>query len=116
MSFRLYLDVHVPYAICAELRLRGIDVVTAQEDGAGEWSDAKLFARASSLGRILVTQDDDLLSEAAAWQRENRPFVGVIYARQSTVSIGQCVLDLELIAKASRPDEWYNRIAYLPLK
>jgi hypothetical protein len=27
------MDVHVPWAITAELRLRGVDVLTAQEDG-----------------------------------------------------------------------------------
>jgi hypothetical protein len=30
---RLYMDVHVKAAITAGLRRRGIDVVTAQEDG-----------------------------------------------------------------------------------
>jgi len=32
------------------------------------------------------------------------------------VSIGQCVVDLELIAKASDSDDWINRIEYLPLQ
>src|SRR5207302_1334872 len=34
VSIRFYMDVHVPRAITEGLRLRGIDVVTAQEDGA----------------------------------------------------------------------------------
>src|SRR5688500_4739974 len=32
---RLYTDVHVPAAVTAALRVRGVDVVTAQEDGRG---------------------------------------------------------------------------------
>ncbi len=63
------MDVHVPYAISAELRLRGIDVLTAQEEGASELEDSALLDRASSLGRILFTRDDDLLSEASRRQR-----------------------------------------------
>jgi len=32
------------------------------------------------------------------------------------VSIGQCVIDLELTVKASDSNEWINRVEYLPLK
>jgi hypothetical protein len=45
-----------------------------------------------------------------------RGIAGIVYAHQLDVSIGQCVIDLELIAKASDSDEWINRIEYLPLK
>ena len=34
MAIPLYTDQHVPRAITTELRLRGVDVLTAQEDGA----------------------------------------------------------------------------------
>ena len=36
----LYLDVHVPAAIAAELRRRGVDVLTAQEDSTTELDGA----------------------------------------------------------------------------
>lgn len=53
----LYLDVHVPAAIAAELRRRGVDVLSAQEDGATELDDNDLLLRANSLGRVVFTQD-----------------------------------------------------------
>jgi hypothetical protein len=31
------------------------------------------------------------------------------------MTIGRCIQDLELIAKASEPDEMANRVEYLPL-
>jgi hypothetical protein len=31
-------------------------------------------------------------------------------------TIGQYVKDLELIAQASEPDEWFNTIEYLPFQ
>ncbi len=69
MSVKLYMDVHVRRAVTEGLRLRGVDVLTAQEDGAGNFEDLKLLDRATELGRVLFTQDDDLLREAATADR-----------------------------------------------
>ena len=63
MSLALYMDVHVPRAVTTALRLRAIDVLTAQEDGTSKWDDGHLLQRATELGRILVSQDEDLLRE-----------------------------------------------------
>ena len=43
----LHLDVHVPAAIAAELRRRGVDVLTAQEDSTTELEDDDLLIRSS---------------------------------------------------------------------
>ena len=110
------MDVHVPYAVTIALSLRGVDVLTAQEDGSQKLEDAALLDRATTLGRILFTRDDDLLREGALRQKRGKNFTGIIYAHQLDVSIGQCVIDLELIAKTSDSDEWINRLEYLPLK
>ena len=63
------MDVHVSAAIPEGLRLRGVDVLTAQEDGRRRLPDPELLDRATALGRVLFTQDDDLLREAAERQR-----------------------------------------------
>jgi predicted nuclease of predicted toxin-antitoxin system len=59
------MDQHIPRAITVGLRLRGIDVITAFEDKASEMNDSELLNRASELGRVLFTQDNDLLAEAS---------------------------------------------------
>jgi hypothetical protein len=110
------MDVHVPYAMTFELRLRGVNVLTAQEDGAGMLADAELLDRAAALGRVLVTQDADFLKEVARRQENALPFAGVIFAPQLDVTIGQCVRDLELIARASDPEDWVNWVEFLPLR
>ena len=97
------MDVHIPYAITTQSRLRGIDVLTSQEDGTQELDDSKLLDRASALGKILVTQDDDLLREASARQKQGRPFVGVVCARAMRVTIGQFVVGLDLLARVFAP-------------
>ena len=43
------------------------------------------------------------------------PFAGVIYGHQRRVTVGDCVRDLELIAKISDLAEMRNRVPYLPL-
>lgn len=115
MPIALYMNQHVPRAITNGLRLRGVDVITAYEDGASEMDDPELLDRAGELERVLFTQDDDLLAEAARRQREGTSFRGVIYAHQLRVSIGTCVQDLEIIAKAGEPEDLMDRVEFLPL-
>jgi predicted nuclease of predicted toxin-antitoxin system len=66
----------------------GVDVLTAQEDGTTRLDDDKLLDRALELGRVLFTQDDDLLNETALLrQRRGLPFAGVIYAHQQNITV-----------------------------
>ena len=116
MSVLLYIDVHVRRAITEGLRLRGVDVLTSQDDCAIRLPDAALLERATALGRVLFSQDEDLLREAARRQHEAVAFAGVVYAHQLKVTIGQCVRDLELIAQAGEPEDFANRVEYLPLR
>ena len=112
----LFMDVNVRAEITRGLRLRGVDVLIAVEDGTRELNDSALLDRATSLGRVLFTRDVDFLAEGVKRQQRGATFAGVIYAHQLRVSIGECVADLELIAKVSEQDEWINRVEYLPLK
>lgn len=112
----LYMDVHVPAAITRGLRLRGVDVLTAQEDGSARLDDPELLDRAGELGRVLFTQDDDLLVEAAERQGRGLGFAGVIYIHQNDIVIGRCIDDLELIAGACTSAELEGSVRYLPLR
>lgn len=115
MTVALYMDEHVPRAITTGLRLRGVDVLTAQDDGRRHVSDDVLLDRASALLRILFSQDEDLLAEATRRQREGIRFAGVIYVHQLGITIGTCIRDLAFIAKAAGPEDLANRVEYLPL-
>jgi predicted nuclease of predicted toxin-antitoxin system len=116
VSVRLYTDVHVRRAVIEGLRLRGVDVLTAQEDGAAEFLDPDLLGRAAERERLLFTQDEDLLAEAARKQEAGEPFGGLVYAHQLNVTIGGLIADLELIAGATELEEWANSVVYLPLR
>jgi hypothetical protein len=108
------MDVHVPRAITNGLRRRGVEVITAQEDGSAEFDDPPLLDRATKLTRPLYTQDDDLLAEARRRQTVGETFAGVIYSHQLRSPIGKCIDDLELIAKTFEPDDLKNRVEFVP--
>jgi uncharacterized protein with PIN domain len=110
------MDVHVPRAITDGLRLRGVDVLTSQEDSTRQLSDTELLDRATALRRVLFTRDEDLLREAAQRQERVEGFAGIIYAHQLRVTIGQCIRDLEVLALAGEPEDFANRVEYLPLR
>ncbi len=100
MAIRLYMDHNVPRAITNGLRLKGIDLITAYEDGSSQLDGSELLDRATELKRVLFTRDYNLLQEATKRQRAGVPFYGIIYAHQIKISIGDCIRDLEIIAEA----------------
>lgn len=115
MAISLYMDHHVPLSITNGLRLRDVDILTAYEDGKNKLGDSELLDRANELKRILFTQDDDFLAEAAIRQKKGIPFYGVIYAHQLRISIGGCIRNLELIAKKGQLEDIINQVLFLPL-
>lgn len=115
MSFGLYMDVHVPSAITRGLRRRGVDVLSAQEDSGGRLEDPALLDRATLLGRIIFTRDEDFLAEGVRRLRAGERFSTIVYAHQQDVPVGRCIDDLEIIAVNSTADEASGRIVFLPL-
>jgi hypothetical protein len=109
------MDHNVPRSITVGLRLRGVDVITAYEDGADDMDDSALLDRATELGRVLFTHDDDLLAETTKRQQEDISFGGVIYVHQMGATIGSCISDLEVIANAGEPEDLLNQVQFLPL-
>src|SRR5215470_11300041 len=114
MSVALYMDEHVPFAITAGLELRGVDVLTAQADAILGTADRQILDRATELCRAVFTQDEDFLAEAHRRQETGEAF-GALCTHTKGVTIGQCVADLELIAKIYEPEDLANRVEYLPL-
>lgn len=114
MAISLYMDVHVPQAITDQLRRRGVDVLTAFEDGSSELPDDQLLQRAHEFGRLMFTQDIRFKAMAEDWQRTGRAFSGLCFGHQLAGTIGDYVNQLELIAIESEPQEWFNSVEHLP--
>lgn len=110
-----YMDQHIRLEITQGLRRRGIDVVTAHEDGGATLEDDELLQRATSLGHVLVTQDQDFHRITAEWQNNSREFTGLVFAIQELVVIGKMIDYLELVARLKSPEEMRNQVEYIPL-
>lgn len=115
MPVRLYFDHNVNQAIVHGLKLRGLDVLTALEDGSHRLPDAELLDRATALGRVLVSSDIDLVIEARRRQHAGVHFAGVVFMAQA-LAVGQCVKQLELLAEAGTAQEFASSLEYLPLR
>ena len=111
---RLYMDENVRAQITQGLRNRGVDIVTVQEDGLSGKPDGAILDRSTELGRVLYSEDEDLLAEASSRQSAGLPFAGVVYGHQR-VAVGQCIESLEVIAQAGEADDCQDRVVYIPL-
>ena len=56
------------------------------------------------------------MQEAAKRQKSGVHFSGVIYAHQLRISIGDCILGLEIVAKAGEPHDLQNLVQFLTLQ
>jgi hypothetical protein len=112
---RLYMDENVNGAITAALRRRGVDVLTVQQEQGEGASDPDVLDHSTLLGRVLFSQDHDLLAEATRRQGLGLPFAGLVYAKQRRVSVAQCIDDLECIALAGTAQDFVSRVYFLPL-
>ena len=115
MSIRFYVDEHVPRAITEVVSLRSVDILTVQADDSGGSDDVAGLNRAMQLNRVVLTNDDDFLIEAALRQRTGEQFAGVIFVDLNRLTIGHCIGDLELIGRVGEPADFINRVEYLPL-
>jgi hypothetical protein len=110
-----YADENVEGAIVRELRGRGVDIVTAEEDGYAHTADRLILDRASELGRVVFSRDQDFLRDAKRRQAIGLGFAGVVFARKRIVSIGECIYNLEVMAVAGMAGDFEDTVWFLPL-
>jgi hypothetical protein len=102
------MDEHVPPAVTNGLRLRGVDVTTAQETGMIGSPDEALLNYALSLDRVLFSQDQDFL----ILHQQGLLHAGVAYAAQQT-AIGDLVRGLPLIHDVLTAEEMRGQVEFL---
>lgn len=106
---RFYLDENLPVEIARQLRLRGIDVVTARDLELLGVGDAQHLARAQVMGCVFCTHDADFLELAASGVEHH----GIVFGQQDIHYIGDWVNWLALMHAIYTADEMVNRIEFL---
>ena len=114
MSIAIYLDENFYGPWVSALREHGVDLLTAFEDSMNARPDTEVLNRALYLRRVLVTSDKGFLAMAAALQRSNIEFPGIIFLKHADAS-GVHFEDLETIALAGIPEDILNQVWHLPL-
>jgi len=91
-----------------------IDLRTATVAGLAGLKDADVLALAGRDNRVLITHDHSTMPRHFGEFIRTTPSSGLIVVSQS-LPVRDVVDALVLIWAATQPEEWVNRIAYLPI-
>lgn len=97
------MDENVRGPVTTGLRARGVDCLTAREDGYDHTDDEFVLARATGLGRVVLTYDNDFLRIAHEWLAEGRSFPGIIKSNGRRIPPGVEIEQVLRICLNSRP-------------
>lgn len=97
-----YADEHVASGLVQALRQRGMDVVRVQDHGREQADDADLLDQALADERVMLTNDTDFLTLAAARAARQQRFAPIFFWPQQRRSIGQLIRSI--IREATRHD------------
>lgn len=107
---KFYLDEMISPNVATGLRLRGIDVLTAQEAGTLSMSDRQQLAVAAEDSRVMVTMDNDFL----ALHSQGVPHAGIAYIAQNRkATIGELVQRLQLVFEILEVEDMRGRVEFL---
>ncbi len=105
---KFYMDEHVANAVVRGLRRQGVDVLTAFETTMQGASDEVHLALATREGRVLFTQDADLIRLHATGVAHT----GIAYVPQHT-PLGPIIRGLLLIYEVLDADSMKGKVEFL---
>jgi predicted nuclease of predicted toxin-antitoxin system len=93
----------------------GLDLVRLVDVGMASRTDPEVLVWAAREGRVLVTQDRNTMV-GYAWDRVTNglPMEGVL-VRLTSMSIGQAIDELLVIASCGLPGDFRDHVRFLPL-
>lgn len=112
---RLYVDADAQRgSLASALRLRGIDVETANEAGLRDASDIEQLAHAAAQGRALYSFNiGDFMALHTSYLAGGKDHAGIILARQRRYGVGEQMRRLLRLAQMTSAEEMRNRIEFL---
>jgi hypothetical protein len=115
---RFLLDEDIRGGIVSGLRRRepSIDVLDVNTGGLKGTRDAVLLELGNDQGRILVSSDRNTMVEAFCERLANGLESAGLCIFPQKCSVGAMIDELLMVWAASTPDEWRNRLEYLPYR
>lgn len=112
---RYFTDEHISNAVIAGLRRRGIDVLTVTEAGRRTFPDDEQLRYATSLGRTIVTHDEDYLQLAADFEQRGETYAGVAFADYDKFfqNVGGLIQSLLIVHGVYTATDMLNHVEYL---
>jgi len=107
---KIYADENIERSIIEGLQRRKIEVVSARELGYIGKPDEFHIKKASEIKAVILTHDVDFLRIAS---RTDVRHGGMIFSHPKTVSLGECIRGVELIAKILTNKDMENHIEFL---
>lgn len=116
MSIRFQADADFNQIIVSAIarRHQEIDFRTATAAGLARLNDPEVLALAARDGRVLVTHDHRTMPRYFGDFIGTSPSPGLIVVPQ-ILTIRDAADALILIWAVTKPEEWVNRVAYLPV-
>lgn len=114
---RFAADENFDGGIFKQLRKRipDVDIVRVQDTEMYQSPDPVLLEWAAREQRIILTHDvQTLVGDAYARVAQGLPMPGVILV-SDTLGIGPALDDLELAIRAGKPDDFTNRVLFVPM-
>lgn len=108
-QIRFHLDENVAHAIAKGLQHYGIDVTTTSEMHLLGHIDEDQLAHATAHGRVLFTQDRDLLRIAQHFIDH----AGIIYCDKNARTISEMIKRLVIIAQNITADEMIGMVKFI---
>lgn len=93
----LVADMNIAVPVIAFLRARGVDVVSAHEEGWGDLTDSELLARAHAQSRFVMTHDADFGALAV---HRGEAITGILYLCPGGRPPAEVIVDIEALLHA----------------
>jgi hypothetical protein len=115
MTIRLYFDEDsMDRILVGALRTRGMDVVTALDEGMIERNDSEHLDYATQQGRVLYSFNrGDFYQLHTEYMRHGKSHAGIILARQQYYSVGEQLRRILKVNAAKTGDDMKNQVEFL---
>ena len=107
-----YLDENIDPEVAAQLTKDGIDIITVRDLETLGDSDLNHLQKATEMGRVLCTQDQDFLRMNA----DGIEHAGIAFGEQYSSTIGGWVKALRKLHSIKTAENMINHVEFLNVK